>query len=154
MPERLHVGAQPPQLGVHVVVVGVELIELGVDLLGLARRREHRHHDQQQQTAEAERRHRPRFQPHRDLRTPGQAIPVKITPFVPLVGIPPRPGRAVERAEPRDACNGRAELISVDPLLLPSLPANRPTSPVDRIAAAAAGVVYSFERQRREEARC
>ena len=76
---EIDVGAQPPELDVDVVVVGVELVELGVDLLRLARRREHRHHDQQQQAAEPERRHRPGLEPHQDLRTRQCAVIRKVT---------------------------------------------------------------------------
>ena len=85
---EVHVGAQPPQLRVDVVMMGVELIELRIDVLRLARRGQHRHHDQQQQTAESERRHGPRFEPHLKPPNTRPVIPSRLTPFGPRIGIP------------------------------------------------------------------
>jgi hypothetical protein len=75
---EMHVRTEAAKLDVNVVVVGVELVELGVDLLCLARRREHGDHDQHQQTTEPERRHGPRLEPHQDLRRHQRRFP-KVT---------------------------------------------------------------------------
>ena len=64
MPGQVDVGAQAAELGLDVAVVGVELVELRVDVLRLARRRQHRDDDQHDQAAEPERRDEPRLQPH------------------------------------------------------------------------------------------
>jgi hypothetical protein len=77
---EIDVGTQASQLGVHLVMVRVELIELRVDVLGFARRREHRHRDQQQETAESDCRHQPRSEPHDDLRTFQRTLQTRVTP--------------------------------------------------------------------------
>ena len=51
---EVDVGPQPPELRVDLAVVRVELIELSVDVLRLARRREHRHAISSSEAAEAE----------------------------------------------------------------------------------------------------
>ncbi len=63
---QIDVGSKPPQLDVDLVMVGIELIELAVDFLGLARRRQHRHDNQHEETSKTERRDRPRLEPHRE----------------------------------------------------------------------------------------
>ena len=69
------VGAKAAQLDVHLVVVRVELIELRVDLLGLARGREHRQRDEQQEAAEPERRNEPRSEAHDEPPGPRSSVP-------------------------------------------------------------------------------
>ena len=61
---EIDVGPQAPELDVHIAILCVELIELCVDLLCFARCGEHRHGNQQQKTSNADRRHRPRREPH------------------------------------------------------------------------------------------
>jgi hypothetical protein len=47
-------------------MVRIELIELALDFLGFARRRQHRRDNQHEETAKTERRDRPRLEPHRE----------------------------------------------------------------------------------------
>ena len=61
---ELHVRPQAPQLGVHIPMVGVELVELRINLLSPARRGQDRHDDERQQTKQAERGDRPGSEPH------------------------------------------------------------------------------------------
>ena len=111
MPGEVHVGSQPPEILLDATVMVVELIELGVDVLGLARRREHRHGNQHDEAAEPERRDDPGLQPHVSsgtcrspsvrhasteigIRQQGRAVPGQ-PPAVrgPLTVTPPKNGR-------------------------------------------------------------
>ena len=66
---EVDIGAKTSELRVHVVVVGVQSIELRVDVLRFSRQREHRHHDQEQETSKPDRRDRPGSEPHAHLHT-------------------------------------------------------------------------------------
>lgn len=59
---QVNVGPRGSELRLDVAMVGIELIELGIDVLCLARRREHRQRDQHDQAAESQRRDQPGFQ--------------------------------------------------------------------------------------------
>src|SRR5205085_7049928 len=61
---EVDVRAQATQLGIHLVMVGVELVELRVDVLRLSGCREQGGHGQDQQTTEADGRDRPRAEAH------------------------------------------------------------------------------------------
>ena len=64
MPDRCTSDRSIAQLGLDVALVGVELVELCVDLLRAVRRRQDRHDDQQEQPPEPERRDRPCSESH------------------------------------------------------------------------------------------
>ena len=67
---QMDVRPQRAELRLDVAVMRVELIELRVDVLRLARRRQHRHRDQHHQTAEPERRDQPGLESHSE-KDPG-----------------------------------------------------------------------------------
>ena len=69
---EVHIGAKTSELRVHVVMVGVQAIELRVNVLRFSRQREHRHHDQEQETSKSDRRNRPGSETHAHLQHVGQ----------------------------------------------------------------------------------
>ena len=77
---QMDVGPQPAQHRLHVAVMRIQLIQLGIDVLRLARQRQHRHHDQQEEPAERRGGKRPGRKLH------GSTLPGMAAPSHPLNG--------------------------------------------------------------------